>query len=137
MSAHATIDGSNEDESNERYLFVLPWIERLELAIGACKGVADLHTANDGLSHNDIKSSNFLVDRREVEAHAGMNSLKGDNEISWNTRRSIASTSSTSSTASWAFRVKLADMEFASNGVTPEHLRKPGFTPNWTAPEVK
>ena len=33
------------------------------------------------------------------------------------------------------FIVKLADVEFASRGRTPEHMRG-GGTPNWTAPEV-
>lgn len=102
-------NGVLPSEQQSEFSYRLPWEDRLELAVGAAKGVCAVSKALPGYSHNDIKSANFLV-------HRGPS----------------ANTSSLSSTA---LVVKIADVEFASKGVTPPHLLS-WSTPNWTAPEV-
>jgi hypothetical protein len=94
--------------------YKLPWEERLDLILGACEGLAAFAKVLPGYSHNDIKSANYLV-------HDVLNDT--------DSRRVAASTKK-------SFVVKLADLEFASVGVTPEHLHRPGCVANWAAPEV-
>ena len=48
------------------YVFELPWAQRLDLALGACRGLKAFIDALPGYAHNDIKSANFLVDRPRV-----------------------------------------------------------------------
>jgi len=102
------------------HVYALPWATCLELALGACRGVAALADALPGHSHNDLKSANFLVHCPEKDA-----------------RVAGAAKAAKSSLAQFGFKyvVKLADVEFASKGVTPEYMRL-GGTPNWTAPEI-
>ena len=83
----------------------LLWVQQLELALGAARGMSALVAALPGYSHNDIKSANFLVDRPSSSKQA-------------------------------SFVVKLADIEFATLGVTPTHIAEGQVTPNWVAPEV-
>jgi serine/threonine protein kinase len=104
---------------------VLPWGERLELAVGAARGVAALVAALPGTSHNDIKSANFLVDCPDQNA-TDYGGSDGGGE---------ASGGGGGGGPVVKFVVKLADVEFASVGETPEHMTR-GDTPNWTAPEV-
>eukprot|EP00615_Pteridomonas_danica_P012892 CAMPEP_0114329042 /NCGR_PEP_ID=MMETSP0101-20121206/815_1 /TAXON_ID=38822 ORGANISM="Pteridomonas danica, Strain PT" /NCGR_SAMPLE_ID=MMETSP0101 /ASSEMBLY_ACC=CAM_ASM_000211 /LENGTH=331 /DNA_ID=CAMNT_0001458577 /DNA_START=352 /DNA_END=1347 /DNA_ORIENTATION=+ len=93
------------------FLYRLSWGQLLDLAVGTAQGVATLVSALPGYSHNDIKSANFLVDCPE-RAKDGF-SMSGTE----------------------VFVVKIADMEFASVGVTPDYMKR-GDTPNWCAPEV-
>lgn len=108
-SARRSSTGAGHGQ-REDFAYCLTWEERLELALGACRGVSAVSTALPGYSHNDIKSANFLV-------HRG------------------PSDNSSSSLSSTALVVKIADVEFASKGITPAHLLT-WSTPNWTAPEV-
>jgi len=102
-------DGGGGDGQYE-FAYALPWEHKLELAVGCCRGVAALCSALPGHSHNDIKSPNFLVN-----CPNGRNAVASGGEPT--------------------YFVKIADMEFASAGVTPEYMLR-GDTPNWTAPEV-
>lgn len=52
MTSNPMLDNS---DSSPQFLHALPWERRLELAVGACQGVAALVTSLGGLSHNDIK----------------------------------------------------------------------------------
>jgi len=111
------------DTSSGPALPPLPWSTRLELMSGAAKGVEAFHAALPGYSHNDIKSTNFLVHR--VPMRPGNN---GAAEIGGG---------GGGSGGRWALVVKLADVEFASKGATPEHLTSDDLrVPLWTAPEV-
>jgi hypothetical protein len=116
------------DDGAYRYVYALPWGERLELAVGAARGVAALVAALPGTSHNDIKSANYLVDcpDRKATTGSGGGSSGGGGE---------ASGGGGGGGPGVKFVVKLADVEFASVGETPEHMTR-GDTPNWTAPEV-
>ena len=102
---------SGEGTSGGLYVFEypLPWIHKLELALGVSRGIEAFSNALPGFSHNDIKSPNFLVSRPEEPYFIGQHRM--------------------------TFIAKIADVEFASKGITPEHLTR-GETPNWTAPEV-
>jgi len=93
----------------------LTWTDKLELAIGASRGIEALVKALPGSSHNDVKSANFLVHRKAPRGAASPGS--GDE---------------------FAYVAKLADFEFVTNGITPAHmlLGEEHFKPNWTAPEV-
>jgi serine/threonine protein kinase len=97
-------------ESTPRFKHDLSWEQRLELALGASRGLEALEAVLPGHSHNDIKSMNYLVHCPEAGASAG-------------------------GVAGFRFVVKLADIEFCTAGVTPEHLAR-AESPNWTAPEV-
>jgi serine/threonine protein kinase len=97
---------SKKGSLQQTYLHELPWASRLELALGASRGVDAFARTFPGLSHNDVKSTNFLVDCPGPDAGGGLR-----------------------------YVVKIADVEFASHGVTPEHTRR-GESPHWTAPEV-
>lgn len=104
----------------------LLWEIELELALGACRGVTALVETLPGHSHNDIKSANFLV---HADCCYG-EPLKISSSLSGS-----GSTWSGSDPSVLNFIVKLADIEFASQGVTPDFMRR-GDTPNWTAPEI-
>lgn len=133
--------------STYQYVYALPWNERLELALGAARGVAALVAALPGTSHNDIKSANYLVDCPETDAPAAPSETRGGifsfTGIGRGTNKLPPSDDANSSSVSVAvnssapvkFVVKLADVEFASVGKTPAHMTR-GETPNWTAPEV-
>ncbi|PIN10625.1 Serine/threonine protein kinase [Handroanthus impetiginosus] len=42
------------------------WVTRLKIAIGAARGIAEIHTQNDGnLVHGNIKSSNILLNQQQ------------------------------------------------------------------------
>jgi len=117
------ITGSEGENNHDGYAFVhaLTWADRLELALGACRGVEALENLLPGCSHNDLKSANFLVHR-----HGSAPSLPSlsapaeeqptdDDELTW--------------------VVKIADVEFTSKGKTPSYLLE-AESPNWTSPEV-
>jgi len=124
--------GARNNRPSTQFVYALPWGERLELAVGAAQGVAVLVAAFPGTSHNDIKSANYLVDcpNREVTTMNSEDVLAGSNNALFEIATSYADP-----TNAMKFVVKLADVEFASVGVTPEHMVR-GDTPNWTAPEV-
>ena len=88
----------------------LTWADKLELAIGASRGIEALVKTLPGFSHNDVKSANFLVHKNREPSRCD----------------------------EFTYIVKLADFEFVTNGVTPDHmlLGEDHFKPNWTAPEV-
>jgi serine/threonine protein kinase len=110
---------SSEVESNEfgSFAYSLSWSRKLELAIGASKGIRALVATLPGYSHNDVKSFNFLCDcpfkTMSWGSSEGEEPRRGD----------------------LVYVVKLADVEFASLNVTPGHIAN-SDTPNWTAPEI-
>jgi serine/threonine protein kinase len=120
-----SVTGRKSIQNITEYIYALPWGERLELAVGASRGVAALVAALPGTSHNDIKSANYLVDcpDQNTTDHGGSG---GGGK---------ASGGGGGGGPGVKFVVKLADVEFASVGDTPEHMTR-GDTPNWTAPEV-
>ena len=115
-----------------QFIHLLPWGERLELAVGVAQGVAVLVGELPGTSHNDIKSANYLVDCPNKNSVAINNkiTIPGTNNALFENSADDADP-----TVTMKFVVKLADVEFASVGETPEHMVR-GETPNWTAPEV-
>jgi len=114
-----------------QFAHALPWSERLELAVGAAQGVAVLVNAFPGISHNDIKSANYLVDC----PNKNTSSTSDHNIVSRTSNVLFENAVDGDSTITMKFVVKLADVEFASVGETPEHMVR-GEMPNWTAPEV-
>jgi serine/threonine protein kinase len=109
----------------------LSWAHWLELALGACRGVAAVAGMLPGLSHNDIKSANFLVHLR-LALQPASNAVRAESQSSSPT--TIVTESMHVSTP-LSYITKISDVEFASQGVTPEHCIR-GETPNWAAPEV-
>lgn len=116
LSAHLVSDAlgdpDGDAEGNGEDFEEVPWADKLELALGVCKGVDALATLLPGYSHNDLKSMNFLVHCERAPS----------NQLS--------------TTAGYV--AKLSDVEFLSKGVTPPHLLRhhTSFTPNWIAPEL-
>ena len=110
-----------------QFLHPLPWEECLELMLGAAEGLAALVRSKPGFSHNDVKSANFLV-------HDPSTTDSTRAETNWPAQGATDSEGSPSSRC--ALVVKLADLEFASCGVTPQHLLAASAAVNWTAPEV-
>jgi serine/threonine protein kinase len=118
-----------------KYHFVkeFTWAQWLELALGACRGVAAVAGMLPGLSHNDIKSANFLV---HCPQNMQSTSAQSSNTITVKTKRSSTLTSeSIQLETPLVYIAKISDLEFASQGKTPEHYMR-GDTPNWAAPEV-
>jgi len=122
---------NREAGSSNQFVYSLPWGERLELAVGAAQGVAVLVAAFPGTSHNDIKSANYLVDCPNKK----VKSTNSDSVASGSNSALFEVAPQSDPTSAMKFVVKLADVEFASVGETPEHMVR-GDTPNWTAPEV-
>ncbi|XP_052195302.1 probable receptor-like protein kinase At2g23200 isoform X1 [Diospyros lotus] len=55
--------GSNRDNEKSTVSFELSWIRRLEICIGAAKGLHYLHSSSDiCIIHRDVKSTNILLD---------------------------------------------------------------------------
>jgi serine/threonine protein kinase len=123
--------GVHINGSSNQYVYALPWGERLELAVGAAQGLTVLVTAFPGTSHNDIKSANYLVDCPNKDAFSTRSEIVG----TYTNDALFGEPLNNDPTSKMKFVVKLADVEFASTGATPEHMIR-GDTPNWTAPEV-
>jgi serine/threonine protein kinase len=125
-TGRGSVTGRKSIPNITEYVYALSWGERLELAVGAARGLAALVAALPGTSHNDIKSANYLVDCPGRKATTGGGGSGGGGE---------ASGGGGGGDPIVKFVVKLADVEFSSVGDTPEHMTR-GDTPNWTAPEV-
>ncbi|KAL6649323.1 hypothetical protein ACP70R_013547 [Stipagrostis hirtigluma subsp. patula] len=54
--------GSLEKHLFKKYAAALPWSTRLKIAIGAAKGLAFLHEAEQPVIYRDFKTSNILLD---------------------------------------------------------------------------
>ena len=62
---------------------MLDWIRRLEISLGAARGIAYLHEfANPPIIHRDIKSTNILLDKHLTAkvADFGLSKIMGDSE---------------------------------------------------------
>ncbi|KAK3438704.1 hypothetical protein EUGRSUZ_C03262 [Eucalyptus grandis] len=54
--------GSLENQLFRRYAATLPWSARMKIAVGAAKGLAFLHEAENPVIYRDFKASNILLD---------------------------------------------------------------------------
>ncbi|KAH7572054.1 hypothetical protein ACOSP7_015056 [Xanthoceras sorbifolium] len=54
--------GSLENQLFRRYSVSLPWSARMKIALGAAKGLAFLHEAEQPVIYRDFKASNILLD---------------------------------------------------------------------------
>ncbi|XP_021714991.1 serine/threonine-protein kinase RIPK-like [Chenopodium quinoa] len=54
--------GSLENQLFRRFSASLPWLTRLKIALGAAKGLAFLHEAENPVIYRDFKASNILLD---------------------------------------------------------------------------
>ncbi|GAB4853713.1 hypothetical protein Ancab_017906 [Ancistrocladus abbreviatus] len=54
--------GSLENQLFRRFSASLPWITRIKIALGAAKGLAFLHEADNPVIYRDFKASNILLD---------------------------------------------------------------------------
>ncbi|KAJ3702517.1 hypothetical protein LUZ61_006222 [Rhynchospora tenuis] len=54
--------GSLEKHLFKKYFATLPWLTRLKIALGAAKGLAFLHEAEQPVIFRDFKTSNILLD---------------------------------------------------------------------------
>ncbi|KAI3410789.1 Protein kinase domain-containing protein [Psidium guajava] len=54
--------GSLENQIFRRYSATLPWSARMKIAVGAAKGLAFLHEAENPVIYRDFKASNILLD---------------------------------------------------------------------------
>ncbi|KAH9620783.1 hypothetical protein KSS87_001807 [Heliosperma pusillum] len=54
--------GSLENQLFRRFTATLPWSTRLKIALGAAKGLAFLHEADNPIIYRDFKTSNILLD---------------------------------------------------------------------------
>ncbi|XP_030538415.1 serine/threonine-protein kinase RIPK-like [Rhodamnia argentea] len=54
--------GSLESQLFRRYSATLPWSARMKIALGAAKGLAFLHEAENPVIYRDFKASNILLD---------------------------------------------------------------------------
>lgn len=76
--------GSVHDQLSENYGEPLSWVSRLQIALGAARGLSYLHeAANPSIIHGDVKSSNILVDEKMVAkvADYGLKKLSPDDMI--------------------------------------------------------
>ncbi|XP_042201460.1 interleukin-1 receptor-associated kinase 1 isoform X2 [Callorhinchus milii] len=65
----------------------LPWLRRLDIALGAARAIQFLHSSNPSLIHGDVKSSNILLDEN-LSAKLGDFGLARFSRLSGNTGRS-------------------------------------------------
>ncbi|GAB4838049.1 hypothetical protein Ancab_027578 [Ancistrocladus abbreviatus] len=54
--------GSLENQLFRRFSVSLPWMTRIKIALGAAKGLAFLHEAENPVIYRDFKASNILLD---------------------------------------------------------------------------
>lgn len=87
-SPYATLRSSNDDvekgqhsSSSGHFTHELLWLDKMELALGASRGVQVLVKAMPGFSHNDIKSANFLVHRALVSGKLSLVTKLADVEF--------------------------------------------------------
>jgi hypothetical protein len=76
---------SNDAGNGYEFAYSLSWEHKLELAEGACRGVAALVEALPGYSHNDLKSPNFLVDCPKTKQGGGEPAAAGAGDAANNT----------------------------------------------------
>lgn len=157
-----THDGYYADNSSP-FKYHLCWFEKLEIAYGAIKGVCEVHSnLPRGYSHNDIKSGNFLVqkvirqDGRRTQDNLNDDGDESDDSCCCGVLRkrsrrrketvqgSVKMVSSLliNKSLKYKYEVKIADIEFASQNISPQHMLFSDEKPvekevvNWTAPEV-
>lgn len=131
---------SNKTASNDAPILKLSMIDRIYLALGCARGLAALHDLDPNLTHRDIKSFNFLVDKH-------LNAKLADLELGTTYKHRIRNSvyAKEASVGNGFFSSLLVDTFFDSNtrknSVQFSSNKNIMIDPNeilanWTAPEV-